>query len=132
MAVYSKSFAGGASQSLAAGHLDGTKTCGTAIYVQELETMGTVTPLNDSETICTVVGTVLHGGTCPASIAVLFFQAASLSNKQRRCSIWPHRFFMHFATFLAPSLLYTAKTQYRKFETNIPSKGISRSQFPHS
>ncbi len=29
---------------------------------------------------------------------------------------------------------YTAKTQYRKFETNIPRKGISRpqSQFPHS
>ncbi len=29
---------------------------------------------------------------------------------------------------------YTAKTQYRKFETNIPRKGIARpqSQFPHS
>jgi hypothetical protein len=29
---------------------------------------------------------------------------------------------------------YTAKNQYRKFETNIPSKGIARplSQFPHS
>jgi hypothetical protein len=28
----------------------------------------------------------------------------------------------------------TAKTQYRKFETNIPKKGIARpqSQFPHS
>jgi hypothetical protein len=28
----------------------------------------------------------------------------------------------------------TAKTQYRKFETNIPSKGLVRpqSQFPHS
>ncbi len=30
--------------------------------------------------------------------------------------------------------LFTAKTQYRKFETNIPKKGIAlpRSQFPHS
>ncbi len=30
--------------------------------------------------------------------------------------------------------LHTAKTQYRKFETNIPRKGIARpqSQFPHS
>ncbi len=28
----------------------------------------------------------------------------------------------------------TAKTQYRKFETNIPRKGVARpqSQFPHS
>jgi hypothetical protein len=32
------------------------------------------------------------------------------------------------------SKLYTAKNQYRKFETNIPKKGIARpqSQFPHS
>ena len=32
------------------------------------------------------------------------------------------------------TLLYTAKTQYQKFETNIPRKGIARpqSQFPHS
>ncbi len=32
------------------------------------------------------------------------------------------------------SILYTAKTQYRKFETNVPRKGIPRpqSQFPHS
>ncbi len=31
-------------------------------------------------------------------------------------------------------LEHTAKTQYRKFETNIPRKGIARaqSQFPHS
>ncbi len=31
-------------------------------------------------------------------------------------------------------LLYTAKTKWRKFETNIPRKGISgpQSQFPHS
>ncbi len=94
---------------------------------------GPLPPLHDSETICTVVGTVLHGGTCHASIAV-FFQAASRSNKQRRCSIWPHRFFMPFAKYLAPSLLYTAKTQYRKFETNILRKGIARpkSQFPHT
>ncbi len=30
--------------------------------------------------------------------------------------------------------MYTAKTQYRKFETNIPRKEIERpqSQFPHS
>jgi hypothetical protein len=30
--------------------------------------------------------------------------------------------------------LYTAKTKYRNFETNIPRKGISgpQSQFPHS
>jgi hypothetical protein len=27
---------------------------------------------------------------------------------------------------------YTAKTQYRKFETNIPRKGIARPQFRHS
>ncbi len=33
-----------------------------------------------------------------------------------------------------PNILHTAKTQYRKFETNIPRKGIAspRSQFPHS
>jgi len=31
------------------------------------------------------------------------------------------------------SIRYTAMTQYRKFETNIPRKGIARpqSQFPH-
>jgi hypothetical protein len=31
-------------------------------------------------------------------------------------------------------LQFTAKTQYQKFETNIPRKGIARplSQFPHS
>jgi hypothetical protein len=31
------------------------------------------------------------------------------------------------------ALYYTAKTQYRKFDTNIPRKGIVRpqSQFPH-
>jgi hypothetical protein len=35
--------------------------------------------------------------------------------------------------FMKPAL-YTAKTQYRKFEINIPRKGIARPQyqFPHS
>jgi hypothetical protein len=34
----------------------------------------------------------------------------------------------------AVCLFYTAKTKYRKLETNIPRKGISgpQSQFPHS
>jgi hypothetical protein len=33
-----------------------------------------------------------------------------------------------------PPYTYTAKSQYRKFETNVPRKGIARpqSQFPHS
>ncbi len=36
-------------------------------------------------------------------------------------------------TFPIKQSFYTAKTQYRKFETNIPGKGIARtqSQFPH-
>jgi hypothetical protein len=35
--------------------------------------------------------------------------------------------------FILPLHVYTAKTQYQKIETNIPSKGIARpqSQFPH-
>jgi hypothetical protein len=38
------------------------------------------------------------------------------------------------SSFIKVILTLTAKTQYRKFETNIPRKGIARpqSQFPHS
>jgi hypothetical protein len=38
------------------------------------------------------------------------------------------------AHLLVTTVLNTAKTQYSKFETNIPRKGIAqpRSQFPHS
>jgi len=39
-----------------------------------------------------------------------------------------------FRCFVCSSFWCAAKTQYRKFETNIPRKGILRpqSQFPHS
>jgi hypothetical protein len=64
------------------------------------------------------------GPLCPGFLRIL----NSASHFKAQCTLWT------LVMCRAHSALYTAKTQYRKFETKIPRKGIAwpLSQCPHS